>query len=46
METLKQGANYVSESLQKAAQCTSKNANKEVAKDSDVPVGTLCVGPT
>lgn len=40
MESLKQGANYVSEQVQKATAGTSKEANKEVAKDSNAGVGT------
>jgi hypothetical protein len=40
MESIKQGANYVSESVQQALHGTSKEANKDVAKDSDAPIGT------
>ncbi|TQV99254.1 hypothetical protein V2A60_004737 [Cordyceps javanica] len=40
MESIKQGANYVSEQVQKATSGTSKEANKEVAKDSNANVGT------
>lgn len=40
MDSIKQGANYVSESVQQAARGTSKETNKEVAKDSDASVGT------
>ncbi|KZZ96507.1 glucose repressible protein Grg1 [Moelleriella libera RCEF 2490] len=40
MESLKQGANYVSETVQQATSGTSKEANKQVAKDSDASVGT------
>jgi hypothetical protein len=40
MDSIKQGANYVSESVQQALHGTSKEANKEVAKDSDAPIGT------
>ncbi|RCI08672.1 hypothetical protein L249_4879 [Ophiocordyceps polyrhachis-furcata BCC 54312] len=40
MESLKQGANYVSETVQKATSGVSKEANKEVAKDSNAGVGT------
>lgn len=43
MDSLKQGANYVSEQVQKATQGTSKEANKQVAKDSDAPLGTRFV---
>ncbi|KHN93697.1 glucose repressible protein Grg1 [Metarhizium album ARSEF 1941] len=39
MESLKQGANYVSEQAKKATTGTSKEANKNIAKDSDAPVG-------
>ncbi|KAL8951393.1 MAG: hypothetical protein Q9222_002643, partial [Ikaeria aurantiellina] len=35
-----QGANYLSESVQQAASGTSKEANKEVAKDNDASIGT------
>ncbi|ATY58311.1 glucose repressible protein Grg1 [Cordyceps militaris CM01] len=40
MDSIKQGANYVSEQVQKATSGTSKEANKEVAKDSNANVGT------
>ena len=40
MESLKQGANYVSEQVQKATSGTSKEANKEVAKDPNQGLGT------
>ncbi|PHH61369.1 hypothetical protein CDD81_447 [Ophiocordyceps australis] len=40
MESIKQAANYVSETVQGAASGVSKEANKEVAKDSNVNVGT------
>lgn len=40
MESLKQGANYVSEQVQKATAGTSKEANKEVAKDNNQGLGT------
>ncbi|KAJ4145572.1 hypothetical protein LMH87_004420 [Akanthomyces muscarius] len=40
MDSIKQGANYVSEQVQKATAGTSKEANKEVAKDSNAGVGT------
>ncbi len=43
MDSIKQGANYVSETVQKATQGTSKEANKEVAKDSNAPIGTRSV---
>lgn len=35
MESIKQGANYVAETAQQAVSGTSKEANKEVAKDSN-----------
>ncbi len=40
MDSIKQGANYVSEQVQKATAGTSKEANKEVAKDGNANVGT------
>jgi Glucose-repressible protein Grg1 len=41
MEFLKQGANYVSETVQQATTSgTSKEANKKVAKDSSASIGT------
>ncbi|KAK2601807.1 hypothetical protein QQS21_004691 [Conoideocrella luteorostrata] len=40
MESLKQGANYVSEQTKKAVSGGSKEANKNTAKNSDAPVGT------
>lgn len=40
MESIKQAANYVSESVQGATSNVSKEANKEVAKDNNVNVGT------
>ena len=43
MDSIKQVANYVSETVQKATQGTSKEANKEVAKDSNAPIGTRFV---
>lgn len=43
MESIKQGANYVSESVQQATRGTSKEANKEVDKDSNASLGTRCV---
>jgi hypothetical protein len=46
MESLKQGANYVSEQVQKATSGTSKEANKEVAKDANQNVGTRYVLPS
>ncbi|KFA67537.1 hypothetical protein S40285_04247 [Stachybotrys chlorohalonatus IBT 40285] len=40
MESVKQGVNYVSESVQQAASGTQKEANKEVAKDNNASLGT------
>lgn len=40
MDSIKQGANYVSETVQQAGKAVSKEGNKEVAKDSNAPVGT------
>ncbi|KAG5918936.1 hypothetical protein E4U60_000389 [Claviceps pazoutovae] len=40
MESLKQGANYVAETAKQATSGASKETNKQVAKDSDAPIGT------
>ncbi|KAF3057777.1 glucose-repressible protein Grg1 [Trichoderma afarasin] len=40
MDSIKQGANYVGEKVQQATSGASKETNKQVAKDSDAPVGT------
>ncbi|GAO17421.1 uncharacterized protein UV8b_06146 [Ustilaginoidea virens] len=40
MDTVKQAANYVSETVQGAVSGASHEANKEVAKDSNVSAGT------
>lgn len=40
MESAKQAFNYVAESVQSATAGVSKEANKEVAKDNNVNVGT------
>ncbi|MCJ1380665.1 Glucose-repressible protein [Xylographa soralifera] len=40
METVKNAANYVSESVQGAGSEASKEANKQVAKDSNASLGT------
>lgn len=40
MESVKQAANYVSETVQGAVSGASHEANKNVAKDSNVDVGT------
>jgi hypothetical protein len=43
METVKNAVDYVSESVQQATSGASKEANKEVAKDGNAPVGTRYV---
>jgi len=40
MDTLKQAGNYVSETVQSATSGASKEANKQVAKDSNASLGT------
>ena len=40
MDSVKQGANYVAESVQQATSGLSKEGNKQVAKDSNASVGT------
>ena len=40
METIKNAANYVAESVQGGGAQASKEANKQVAKDGDASVGT------
>ncbi|KAJ5160338.1 uncharacterized protein N7482_007342 [Penicillium canariense] len=40
METVKNAANYVAETVQGTGATASKEANKEVAKDSDAGVKT------
>ncbi|KAF9892994.1 Glucose-repressible protein [Aspergillus nanangensis] len=40
METVKNAANYVSESVKGAGATASKEANKDVAKDSDASLGS------
>ncbi len=40
MESIKQAANYVAESVQGATSQASKETNKQIAKDSDAGVGT------
>merc|ERR1711964_931034 len=40
METIKNAANYVAESVQGGGAQASKEANKQVAKDGDPSVGT------
>ena len=45
MESLKQGAQYVSEEAKKATSTGSKEANKDVAKDSNASMGTRYVSP-
>ncbi|GAO13643.1 uncharacterized protein UV8b_01736 [Ustilaginoidea virens] len=44
MDTVKKGAEYVSEQAQKATSGVSKEANKQTAKDSDTPVGSRLSG--
>ena len=46
MESAKQAVNYVSESIQSATSGASKEANKEVAKDSNAPIGTRYAFPS
>lgn len=45
MESVKQAANYVQESVKGATSGASKEANKEVAKDNNVNVGTRYACP-
>ncbi|EEY18129.1 Glucose-repressible protein [Verticillium nonalfalfae] len=40
METVKNAANYVAETVQGAGATASKEANKEVAKDNNASLGT------
>ncbi|KAK4173109.1 glucose-repressible protein encoded by the PaGrg1 protein [Triangularia setosa] len=40
METIKNAGNYVADKVNSATSATSKEANKEVAKDSNAGVGT------
>ncbi|KAL8977528.1 MAG: hypothetical protein Q9205_006688 [Flavoplaca limonia] len=40
MQNIKNAGNYVSEKLQGGGAQASKEANKSVAKDSNVPIGT------
>ncbi|CAM1508395.1 Fc.00g052430.m01.CDS01 [Cosmosporella sp. VM-42] len=40
MDSIKQGANYVAETAQKATSGVSKEGNKEVAKDNNAGIGT------
>ncbi|CAG7554938.1 unnamed protein product [Fusarium equiseti] len=40
MESIKQGANYVAETIQQATAGASKETNKEVAKDSNASLST------
>ena len=46
MDSIKKGANYVSESAKEATSGASKEGNKQVAKDSDAGIGTRYVYPT
>ena len=43
MESIKQGVNYVAETVQQATAGASKEANKEVAKDGNAPISTRYV---
>jgi hypothetical protein len=40
MDSIKQAGNFVTEKIQSATSGVSKEANKEVAKDSNAGVGT------
>ena len=40
MDSVKQASDFVSEKVQQATSGASKEANKEVAKDSNAPKGT------
>ncbi|PHH63435.1 hypothetical protein CDD81_5814 [Ophiocordyceps australis] len=40
MDSIKQGAQYVSDSVKEATSGVSKETNKQVAKDSDASLGT------
>ncbi|KIX10545.1 uncharacterized protein Z518_01628 [Rhinocladiella mackenziei CBS 650.93] len=40
MEPIKNAANYVGDKVNEATSGASKDANKNVAKDSDAPLGT------
>jgi hypothetical protein len=40
MDTIKNAANYVSETVQQGAATASKETNKEVAKDNNASVGS------
>lgn len=46
MDSIKQGANFVGEKVQEATSGASKEANKNVAKDSNAPIGTRYVYST
>lgn len=43
MDSIKNAGNAISEKVQQAASGTSKEANKEVAKDGNAPIGTRYV---
>jgi aspartate oxidase len=43
MESVKQAANYVTESVKGTGATASKEANKEVAKDNNAGIGTRYV---
>ncbi|KAK7416859.1 hypothetical protein QQX98_004917 [Neonectria punicea] len=40
MDSVKQGADYVAEKVQKGTSTASKETNKEEAKDSNAPIGS------
>jgi len=46
METVKNAANYVGDSVKGAADTASKETNKSVAKDSNASVGTRASAAT
>lgn len=45
METIKNAANYVSDSVQQAGSTASKEANKEVAKDNNASLTSRYAEP-
>lgn len=40
MDSVKHGAEYVSDKVQQATHGTSKETNKEIAKDNNASIGT------
>ena len=40
MDSLKQAGNFVNDKVQEVTSGASKEANKEVAKDGNAPIGT------